>query len=126
MSTAAETPTERRDRRRWAELLAIIAFAFIGAALVGCAYYPRAPVLPPVGSFSVISAPIDVEFDGTTFGALEGEASSHSVLGLFAFGESSVAAAAREGGIETVDHIGHRYLNILFLYSSFTTVVRGH
>ncbi|MBN1476840.1 hypothetical protein JXA47_08805 [Candidatus Sumerlaeota bacterium] len=87
---------------------------------------PRTPVLPPVGTgFSLLSAPTDVQFDETGFGPREGEATTHTVLALFSFGASSVAAAAEEGGIETIDHIGHRYLNVMGIYTSYTTVVYG-
>jgi hypothetical protein len=54
-----------------------------------------------------------------------GKSSTTSILFLFAWGDASVAAAARDGGITTIRHADYEYLNVIGLYTSFTTVVRG-
>lgn len=86
-----------------------------------------APVVPPVGFlFNNTEAPLDVDFDDTQLGSKVGKASTTSVLGLFAWGDASTAAAARDGGITTIRHADYEFLNVFFgLYSSYTTVVRG-
>lgn len=93
--------------------------------LTGCAGYsaPVVPSLAPV--FTNTKAPLDIDLDETRLGSKVGKASTTSVL-FFAFGDASIAAAARDGGITTIRHADYEYLNVFFgIYTSFTTVVRG-
>ena len=91
----------------------------------GCAFF-TAPVIPPVGGFfSNIESTLDVEFEDTRLGSKKGEATSSSVLSLFAFGDASAAAAVRDGGITTIYHADYKYFNVFFFYSSFTLVLYG-
>ncbi len=90
--------------------------------LPGC----MAPVIPPPGFlFSDTAAPIDTDMNKTPVSQKSGESSSYCVLYLFAFGDASVHQAALNGGLKTVDHVDYKYLNVLLLYQSFTTVVYG-
>ena len=92
--------------------------------LAGCGY--RAPVMPPQGGmFSSFSAPLDIDADQTPVGARMGESSSMSILGLFAFGDASVDAAARNGNLQRIQYLDYHYLNILGLYQEFTTRAYG-
>jgi hypothetical protein len=85
-----------------------------------------APVVPPVGGvFNNTRAPMDIGFEETQLGSKVGKSSTTSILFLFAWGDASVAAAARDGGITTIRHADYEYLNVIGLYTSFTTVVRG-
>lgn len=94
--------------------------------LVGCGGFYAAPVMPPQGfGYTNVAAPIDTEFNGTSVTGKKGEASSIGILGLFAFGDASVEAAAREGNISRVNHADYKYFNILWIYQNFTTVVYG-
>lgn len=91
----------------------------------GCAFY-SAPVVPALGwAYTNTQAPLDVDYDQTQLGSKTGRASVSSVLGLFAWGDASTTAAARDGGITTIRHADYEYLNVLGVYTTFTTVVRG-
>jgi hypothetical protein len=90
----------------------------------GCAFY-SAPVVPAVAPiFTNTKAPLDIDYDETQLGSKTGKASVTAVLG-FSWGDASATAAARDGGITTIRHADYEYLNVLGIYSSFTTVVKG-
>ena len=73
-----------------------------------------------------IKAPFDTDLNQTVLGAKKGEASVYSVLWLVAWGDGGTAAAAKNGGITTVNHMDAEVFSILFgLYSKTTTVVYG-
>jgi len=92
----------------------------------GCGVGYFGPVIPPQGLlFSGTSAPLDTDANNTNLGSKTGEASTHNILGLIAFGDCSVYSAARDGGLTTVNHIDCKYLNILGIYQCFTTVAYG-
>lgn len=104
---------------------AAIALIAITALIALTACY-SAPIKPPVGYlFSDISAPVSTMGNGETLGTRVGHAESQSILGLFATGDCSVAAAARNGGITEVQHIDYKFYNMLGIVQRFTTVVIG-
>ena len=107
--------------RRFATVLALCGVLWAAA---GCF---RAPVIPPTGLlFSQYNAPLTSEFDGTPATALKtGEASSTSVLGLVAFGDCSLDAAAGAGELSTIEYCDYSYLNVLGVYQQFTVVAHG-
>lgn len=118
----ANKPT--RSRRPLLALLPLLIAPVL--ALSGCVVFYRAPVLPPqAGTFTNTGQPVDIDFDNTIIGHRRGEASSVSIIGLFGFGDCTVASAAREGNIDVVDHIDGEVLNILGLYTRMTTIVYG-
>jgi hypothetical protein len=89
---------------------AIVAVAFL---LAGCLY-------------SNVVAPLSTDLNKTTLGMKEGRASNHSVLWLVSWGDAGVAAAAKNGGLTTVNHMDVKIQNILFgLYTKETTIVYG-
>ncbi len=56
----------------------------------------------------------------------EGRACIFNVLGLFAFGDSSVSAAKRDGGINRIAVVDTTYFSILgLLYQKGCTIVKG-
>jgi hypothetical protein len=55
----------------------------------------------------------------------EGKAECVSILGLIAKGDCSIEAAARAGGITKIATVDYESLNILLIYATMTTVVRG-
>jgi len=96
-----------------------------GLFVSGCIGYV-APVMPPQGFlFSNVSAPIDTDYEKTPVGYKSGASSSTAILSLFAFGDASVSSAARNGSLETIDHVDYEYMNILFIYQSFTVRAYG-
>lgn len=106
-------------------LLAVAAVAVVGLSTTGCL---TAPVVPPTGIiYSGFQAPLDYEnADSAVSPTLKsGKASSHNVLGLVAWGDSSLEAAAADGGIATATTADYDYFNVLFVYQRYTTIVRG-
>ena len=105
-------------------ILGIVAACLLGVFLTGCMF--TAPVIPPTALvFTNIKAPIDVDAASTPVALRKGEASSISVLGLVAVGDASVHAAAEEGDLTKVEHIDYKFLNVLGLFTRFTTIVYG-
>ena len=91
----------------------------------GCFIF-RSPVIPPTGAvFSGYEAPVDITFNNTVIGSKQGTGSCTTILGLIAFGDASVAAAAREGNITRVDHVGYSFTNILCIYTNYEIIVYG-
>jgi len=48
-----------------------------------------------------------------------------SVLGLVAWGDASIAAAEKAGGVTRIHHVDIERMSYLGLFYSFTTVVYG-
>ncbi|MDX2177360.1 MAG: TRL domain-containing protein [Candidatus Sumerlaeia bacterium] len=92
-----------------------------GAALLsGCVF---APVAPPRGFlYNDQTSPL---FPGGKPGSKVGKASSSNVLFLAGWGDSGLAAAIRDGGLESVNHTDYRIQNYLLIYQRYTTVVYG-
>ncbi len=95
------------------------AFRFAAAAIMvmflatGCLY-------------THVLMPYDTNLDKTMLGQRTGKASMHSVLWLVAWGDASSAAAAKQGGITTLNHMDREFLNIVFgIYTKTTTIVYG-
>ncbi len=94
--------------------------------LYGCAALYIAPVVPPQGGmFSFISAPLDTNVSDTEIGSKTGSSSAHSLLGMIAFGDCSIDAASREGRLTKINHADYKFVNVLGVYTRFTTVVYG-
>lgn len=96
------------------KLISVLAVAVVAAFLLtGCLY-------------SNVKTFLDTDLNKTVLGQKEGKASAYSVLWLFAWGDMSVAAAARNGGITTVNHMDAEMFQILFgLYTKQSVVVYG-
>lgn len=76
--------------------------------------------------YTHVLTPYDTNLDKTVLGQKEGRAVIHSVLGLVAWGDGSTAAAAKQGGITTINHMDHELYNIFFgIYTESTTIVYG-
>lgn len=103
-----------------------VAAVLLLTCLTGCAGYVRAPVVPPIGlAFDSFQAPLDLDVQGTSLAGMEGRASTYNVLGLVAFGDAGVKAAAANGGITRVEHIDYRFVQVLGLFSKFTVIAYG-
>jgi len=76
--------------------------------------------------YTHVLTPYDTNLDKTVVGPKTGKASMQSILWLFAWGDASTAAAAKQGGISTVNHMDREFLNIIFgIYTETTTIVYG-
>lgn len=94
-------------------IVRLIAAALVLGLLGGCLY-------------ANVKAPFDTDLDRTVLGQKQGTASMQSVLWLVAWGDASTAAAAKQGGITTVNHMDREVFSVLFgLYTKTTTIVYG-
>lgn len=76
--------------------------------------------------YSNIKTPLDMDLDKTEMGSKVGEASMYSVLWMVSWGDSSTAAAAKDGNISTVNHMDMQIFSVLFgLYTRNTTIAYG-
>jgi hypothetical protein len=76
--------------------------------------------------YTNVLTPFDTDLNKTVLGQKKGEASNQSVLWLVAWGDGSTAAAAKQGGLSTVNHMDREILFVLFgLYTKTTTIVYG-
>ena len=76
--------------------------------------------------YSHVLTPYDTDLNKTVLGQKQGKASMESVLWLIAWGDAGTAAAAKEGGLTTVNHMDRETLFVLFgLYAKTTTIVYG-
>ena len=98
----------------------ILIVLLVGCLLSGCAtsYHPLVG-----GIYTDNKGPLLVtESEG---GSKEGTATSKSILG-FCTGDSSIGAAAKNGGISKIMAVDTDITNVLFgLYVEYTTIVRG-
>ena len=73
-----------------------------------------------------VQRPLGTEFNKTELGTKTGQASCHSVLWLFAWGDAGTKAAAENGGIKIIRHVDTKIFSVLFgLYSRVTTIAYG-
>jgi len=94
---------------------------FVAMALLLCL-----TLILPGCLYSQIKTPYDTNLDQTKLGQKTGEASNYSVLWLFAWGDAGTAAAAKDGGLTTINHMDMELLQIFFgFYTKKTTVVYG-
>ena len=107
------------------KVLLTLLLAGLAVGMTGCAGYVVAPVVPPPGFvWNNSKAPMDVDMNASKLGK-QGQASSYSVLGLVAWGDCSAQTAAKKANIETINHADWKIMNVLGVYSEFTTVVYG-
>lgn len=100
---------------------AIVLAAFLSFGVAGCL---SAPFQPPSGLISVTTAPLSTEGNWDV-GSKKGEASSFSVLGLYASGDCSIATAARNGGLTKIGHVDYKYDNVIGIWQKATVIVYG-
>ncbi len=87
---------------------------------------------PPEGIlFTQVKGPLQVNFDSTPVGSRKGTASAlyvydPIVTGLsLAWGDASIAAAARNGRLKQVNHVDYGRLSILFVFTRLTVEAYG-
>ncbi len=60
-----------------------------------------------------------------TSASKEGRATCTGILGLVAFGDCSIEAAAKDGGITKIESVTNESFSVLGIYTTYTTVVKG-
>jgi len=91
------------------------------ALLSGCAGTGNTPVY----GFLYTDAKGPLLVTNSTASSKVGEATCTSILGLIGTGDCSIEAAAKAGGITEVSTIDTKVNNILGVYATSTTIVRG-
>lgn len=101
-----------------------LSLAIVMLLLTGCT---TAPFMPSVGAlYSDTKAPLSLEYNNTDMGRKVGQASAHSFIGLFAFGDASVQSAAKDGNIKVIKHTDYEFTNVFFgLFTKTTVYVYG-
>lgn len=89
--------------------------------LSGCL---SAPFQPPSGMVALTKAPLSTEGKWDV-GSKSGEAFSFSVLGLYASGDCSISAAARNGGLKKIHYVDYEYFNVIGIWQKATVIAHG-
>ena len=100
---------------------AIVLASLLAVGLAGCL---SAPFQPPSGVVSITTAPLSTEGNWEV-GSKRGEASSTSVLGLYATGDCSIATAAQNGGLKKIGHADYEQHTFLGFVSFFEVTAYG-
>lgn len=100
----------------------LLAASTLAIALTGCA-----TVTSPVNGllYTHVTSPIAVTGSADKPTKV-GRAYARSILGLYASGDASIEAAAKNGGITKIHHIDHESQVILGIIADSTTVVYGN
>lgn len=101
-------------KQRALRLLFSVSLALICSAILsGCVY-------------SHVKLPLDQDVSETVLGDKVGRASAESVLWLFAWGDASTAAAAKDGFITKINHLDlEQEVFFLGVYTKRTTIAYG-
>lgn len=79
----------------------------------------------PIGSlYTELAVPAGIGTGDGTYSKV-GTAKSQSYLAMIATGDSSIEAAAKNGGITKIKFVDHKVKNILGLIGEYTTYVYG-
>ena len=98
-----------------------LSIAILAIALSGCT--TTAPFMPSSGAlYTNNKAPLQLGYNNTELGRKVGQATSHSFAYLFAFGDTSVQSAAKDGGIKIIKHVDYEFTNVFFGIFTKTTV----
>ena len=101
-------------------MLKSLVLALSCAALItGCAL-AHGPVVAPV----TINMKGPVSAGPANTGSKMGRAEAWGIV-VFATGDASISAAAKNGGITRIHHVDHETMNILGFYAKYTTIVYG-
>jgi hypothetical protein len=77
----------------------------------------------PASLFTYVTEP--VSNSGAVAGPKRGEACAVNALGIVSIGDASIASARNAGGIQKVATVDNRFLNVLFLFGQYCTIVTG-
>jgi len=91
------------------------------ACLCGCV---SAPFQPPSGLLARTRAPLSTDGNWQA-GKKSGAASAECVLGIYAWGDCSITAAARNGGLKRVDYVDYSYDNVFGIWQKVTVTAHG-
>lgn len=94
----------------------------VATLISGCA----TAVSPVNGTlYSNVKAPLLVT-DSAEKPTKVGRATMRSILGIYAVGDASIEAAAKNAGITHIHHVDYQTQNLLGVMSDFTVIVYGN
>ena len=97
----------------------VVVVLFSASLLAGCATpYPMGML------YTEIKSPVAAGEGAVNYSKV-GVAKATSILGLVATGDTSIKAAAANGGIRNIKYIDYDSKNILGIYGEYTTTVYG-
>jgi len=98
----------------------------VGLGMVIILVFGFMPIHSPVLGLIIndVRGPVTV-VTSTTPGPRTGKAVATTILGLVAYGDTGIEAAARNGGITRIMTVDYDSYNILGVYARFTTIVTG-
>ena len=102
-------------------LFSIALPVFLGGCVVGGVV---APFQPPMGVVSIVQAPLSTEGNFSA-GSKKGESSAKCIMGIVSVGDCSIDAAAKNGGLQKINHLDYEYLNIIGVYQKTTVIAYG-
>ncbi len=99
---------------------------FVGLGMMIFVIFGYMPINSPVLGLVIsdVRGPVTV-VTSTTPGTKTGKSVATTILGLAAYGDTGIEAAARNGGITRIMTVDYDSYNILGVYSRFTTIVTG-
>lgn len=92
----------------------------LAVVLTGCA-----TASSPVQGFIYTGTKAPVTATGLEGASKTGEGTCTGILGLVAFGDCSIATAAKEAGIKKITSVDHSTTGILGLFGTYTVIVKG-
>ena len=109
--------------RRGMLLLAVGAVAMMS---LGCVGFTLAPLMPPPAFVVTIhTAPLSTNFDKSPVGARKGSATVTNILGIVSLGDCGINAAAKDGGVNSINYADYSIVNILGMFNTTTVTVYG-
>lgn len=94
-------------------IIALLLAITLAVGLSGCVY-------------SSATTPLDENVQETRIGSKQGRASVYIVAWLVAWGDAGVAAAARDGDLQVINHLDIERRVVLFgLFTRITTIAYG-
>ena len=90
------------------------------AGLAGCV-----GIEPPLAAITNIKYPHQQAVTDGVLGSKTGESGITTIFIFGSFGDASVVAAAKKGGISKIKTIDHRYFTVLGIIQKYSTIVTG-
>ena len=101
-------------------LAMLLALASV-AMLAGCSAYPRSPVAAAI-TVDVMGPVAGV--DNSVAATKVGKSEARGIL-LIAWGDASIATAAKNGEITRIHHVDSESLGVFGIYAKYETIVYG-
>jgi len=98
-----------------------IASAVVACGLLSACAMAMSPVMGSL--YTDVKGPLSAT--SSQANTKEGKSCANGILGAIATGDASIEAARAAGGITQISSVSYHTTNILGLYATFCTIVRG-